>query len=52
MVPYHEERTPRRKATQNDFGTAGLDSPVEVGNPQLSVIQRFNILCDRSQIRI
>jgi hypothetical protein len=46
------ERALPRKATQNDFGTARLDSPVEVANPQLSVIQRFNILCDRSQIRI
>jgi hypothetical protein len=26
--------------------------PVEAANSQLSVIQRFNVLCDRSQLRI
>jgi hypothetical protein len=50
--PNHEDGALRRKEVQNDFGTPGLDSPVEVANPQLSVIQRFNVLCDRSQIRI
>jgi hypothetical protein len=50
--PNHEDGALRRKEVQNDFGTAGLDSPVEVANPQLSVIQRFNVLCDRSKIRI
>ena len=35
------------------LGTVRLNSPVELAaNLRLSVIQRFNVLCDRSQIRI